>query len=126
MTKTSERPHGKEYLYRMIMLLFAVLICIVSLTEVTLFSVLNVRELGIIAFGFVDLLFLISLICEKDISGKKRMIQMIYACIATVVYMMYCKDIFFETVPGTTDDALCIAGILCVLFVFMREKKTVL
>ena len=76
-----------------------------------------------IAFGFADLFFLIRLICEKEVPGKKRMIQMIYACIATVVYMMYCKDIFFVTVPGTTDDALNIAGILCILFVFTGKEK---
>ncbi len=118
MHAIKERREIKVYLYRLILILFTVLVCFVSLTETSIFTVLNVRELGIFAFGFVDIYFLIRLIFEKDISRKLRIMQMIYACIATVGYMMYCNDVFAVTVPGTTDDALKIAGILCILFVF--------
>lgn len=118
MHAIKERHDIKVYLYRLILILFTVLICFVSLTEASVFTVLKVRELGIFAFGYVDIYFLIRLIFEKNISGKVRIMQLIYACIVTVGYMMYCNDIFFVTVPGTTDDALHIAGILCILFMF--------
>lgn len=108
-------------IYHFMMLLFAVVVCIVSLADVSLFTLLNVRKMGMLAFIFADILMFIQLFNEKHIRVKTRICHFIYACIATIVYMMYCRNVFGAAAPGTTDDALSIAGILCLMFVFIRK-----
>lgn len=112
-----------EKIYCVMLMIFAFLVCMVSLTDLSFFTLLNVREMGILAFGFVDVLFLIQLIIEKETPVRKRCMQLFSACIATVIYMIYYNNILFDTIPGNTDDALRISGMLCVLFVFLGKER---
>lgn len=122
MVKMKEGKRLLQYLQFLLLLVYVVLICMVSLTDVSFFSILKVRDIGHLTFILVDILFVIHLIDTKVTSKKKKIFCLIYACLATAVYMMYCDDLLMKTVPGTVDDALKITGILCILFVFSGKE----
>ena len=123
MKTEADAGRRKDKVYHVILIIFAFLVCMVSLTDLEIFTLLNVREMGILAFGFVDVFFLIRLIIEKEEPVRKRFFHLFLACIATVIYMMYCKDILFDAIPGNTNDELNISGMLCVLFVFVGKER---